>query len=267
MRARDWIALPTLLAFVSMTFWTAGARAQTPPPNPPPPPNAAAPAPPPSSDDATMAQAKQHFEAGRAAYNNADYAGAIREFKAAEQLRPSPILDYNIGLSNEKLGKKRVAVRYYRRYLSLQPNAKNKDEVDQRINALESQIAQEPPPATTAQPGGTAPQQNPTAEQPGDMPPPDNGQVQQPPPNGGYDPYGAQPPVTTPPPPKKKKSLWWIGLIIGGAVTITVLIIVLSVVYGSATTFQSATTHTPLMAPNAAERIDRHDIGTPILRF
>ena len=103
-----------------------------------------------------MAQAKQHFETGRNAYNAGDYVTAIREFKAAEALRPSPILDYNIGLANEKLGKRRVAVKYYKRYLEEQPNASNKAEVEGKVTALEAEIARAAaarPPGTTAQPG------------------------------------------------------------------------------------------------------------------
>ena len=87
-----------------------------------------------------LAAAKQHYEAGRNAYTVGDYPNAIHEFKAAEALRPSPILAYNIGLANEKLGKKRVALKYYHRYLEQMPNAQNKPEVDQRIASLEAEV-------------------------------------------------------------------------------------------------------------------------------
>src|SRR5690348_3624555 len=115
MRGRSLVASVTLLSFTTLIVWPRGAWAQTEakPAEAAPPATAA----PPANDDATMAQAKQHFETGRNAYNAGDYVTAIREFKAAEQLRPSPILDYNIGLANEKLGKRRVAVKYYKRYL------------------------------------------------------------------------------------------------------------------------------------------------------
>ena len=260
-------ALTTLFAFLLTLFWTQHGNAQ-PAAQPPPPPPAGAP---PPADDATMAQAKQHFEAGRNAYNAGDYPGAIREFKAAEALRPSPILDYNIGLANEKLGKKRVAVKYYHRYLNLQPNAKNRDEVEQRINSLESQIAQEPPPAATATPGGTAPQPTPppTAEQPGDMPPPDP--QAQPSPTPGYDPYASQPPpgytMQPQPPMKKKKSHWWIALIIAGAATLTIVAIVLAVYFTTGPSTTVTPFSSPLVTPNAAERLDRHEIGKPLIRF
>lgn len=230
MRLRSLTATVTCLAFTAMVAWPYRAQAQEAP-------AAAAPA----GDDATMAQAKQHFEAGRAAYNNSDYAGAIREFKQAEALRPSPVLDYNIGLANEKLGKRRVAVKYYRRYLELQPNAPNKDEVTGRITSLEGAIAQQPPAAQT-QPGGTAPQ---AEEAPGDMPPPDvNAQAQAgQPQQTGYDPYASPAPGQGQPVVKKKHSYWWIWLIVAGGVALTIgLIVYVALVVDSATTTTNNTT-------------------------
>src|SRR5438067_8608833 len=143
MRGRSLIASLTLLSFTTLVVWPHGAWAQE--AKPAPAPAAAAPAAPAGGDEA-MAQAKQHFETGRNAYNAGDYVTAIREFKAAEALRPSPILDYNIGLANEKLGKKRVAVKYYKRYLEQMPNAPNRPEVDGRIAQLEQDMAAQPPP-------------------------------------------------------------------------------------------------------------------------
>ncbi|HEX4462651.1 MAG TPA: hypothetical protein VIA18_31960 [Polyangia bacterium] len=228
MRVRSFIATVTCLAFTTMLLWPYRAHAQ-----PAPAPAAAA------SDDATMAQAKQHFEAGRAAYNNGDYAGSIREFKQAEGLRPSPVLDYNIGLANEKLGKRRVAVKYYRHYLELQPNAPNKDEVQGRITSLEAAIAQQPPAPT--QPGA-APQ---AEEAPGDMPPPDvnaQGQPQQPQ-QTGYDPYASAAPGPAQPVVKPKRSYWWIWLIVAGGVALTIgLIVYVALVVDSATTSNNVST-------------------------
>src|SRR4051812_48647104 len=226
MRGRSVIASVTLVAFSTLIVWPRGASADEPKGAATAAPAATAPAPAaPAGDDAAMAQAKTHFETGRNAYNAGDYVTAIREFKAAEQLRPSPILDYNIGLANEKLGKRRVAVKYYKRYLELQPNAANKAEVEGKVSALEAEIAQQPSPAATAQPGGTAPQPGAQAETAADMPPVDpNAQpgAAQP----GYDPYASTAPPGAPvaAKPAKKKSYWWIGLIIGGAVTLTIVI-------------------------------------------
>jgi tetratricopeptide (TPR) repeat protein len=256
-------AAVTCLSFALALVWPYAAEAADAPP--PPPPGEAAP--PPQMTDEALQQAKTHFEAGKNAYNAGDYVTAIREFKAAEALRPSPLLSYNIGLSNEKLHKKRVAVKYYHRYLDAMPNAPNRAEVERSIAELERQIAAEPPPPPAGQPqtgvvGGTSP----TAEQPSDMPPPATAAPAPQP--GGYDPYastapnGSQPAVAQPP---KKKSYWWVALIVAGGVTLIAIIAVvawyeLSLV-NSTSTFNHALTNPRTPAA------DRTPSTYPLFRF
>ncbi len=177
--------------------------------------------PPPPSEDAAMASAKQHFEAGRQAYNLGDFPGAIREFKAAEVLRPSPILAYNIGLANEKLARRRVAVRYYKRYLEGAPSAPNRAEVEGRIATLEREVAAQP-----AQQPVESVQDNPP-------PPPGYNDPNNPAPpmvQAGQDPY-AGPPMTTSP-VHRKRSLWWVWLIVGIGATAVIAGIVVGTLYG-----------------------------------
>ena len=225
---RSATALLTVSAFWLALSWPYRARAQTQPP--PQQPQAAQPG------DDTLAQAKQHFEAGKNAYNAGDYPTAIREFKAAEALRPSPILDYNIGLANEKLGKKRVAVKYYKRYLENSPSASNRAQVEASIAQLEAEIAAQPPP------GPQAPPQQ--VEQPADNPPPLS--PNQPPTYSSYDPYAATPPPyqAQPPQPQKKKSYWWVALIVVGGAALLVGIVVYAVLVLNAST-------TPVVADHA----------------
>jgi hypothetical protein len=94
--------------------------------------------------DPTMAEARRHYDAGRKAFDANDLIGAIREFKAAAALRPAPRLDYNIALANDRLGRWRVALRYYRRYLDGAPAATDRVEVETRIAQLEQQINAQP---------------------------------------------------------------------------------------------------------------------------
>jgi hypothetical protein len=189
------------------------------------------PQPQPQQEDPQLLEARQHFEAGRNAYNAADYAGAIREFKYAEQIRPSPILDYNIGLANEKLGKRRVAVKYYRRYLDGAPQANNRAEVQATIASLEQQIAASNVPPPPEQPGDAPP-----AYQP---PPPGYGGQQ---PSYG-DPYQPGSPAPIPPAqPGTRKSYWWVALVVVGAVAVVAVIVAVAVVYGSPTYYAGANT-------------------------
>ena len=214
------VAAVTLVAFLMALLAPYVARADTP----------AHPAPA-VSDDA-LNQAKQHFEAGKNAYNAGDYITSIREFKAAEALRPSPILAYNIGLANEKLGKKRVALKYFHRYLDQMPNAQNRPEVEGRIAQLDADIAAQPPPPLPNQPPPPG-QPGVAVEQPGDMPPPQQGA-----PPASYDPYGSTAPNNgAVPAPPKKKSHWWVWLIVAGGATLVIAVVVaLAVVYGDTST-------------------------------
>ena len=182
-----------------------------------------------------MAQAKQHFETGRNAYNAGDYVTAIREFKAAEELRPSPILDYNIGLANEKLGKRRVARQVLQ---ALSRGAAERVEPGRgRAEGRGARGGDRRAAAAGGEQRSRAERRRSRrqAEQPSDMPPPDaNAQP------GARGAAGLRsrtrrrpPPGQPPSKPAKKKSLWWVGLIIGGAVTITVVIAVVVYVYAA----------------------------------
>jgi hypothetical protein len=93
------------------------------------------------SDDATLAQAKQHFERGKELFKSAAYEEAIREFKVADQIKPSPILAYNIGLAYDKLGRCRAAVGFFQRYLREQPDADNRADTEQKIAEQQAKLA------------------------------------------------------------------------------------------------------------------------------
>ena len=157
---------------------------------------------------------------------------AIREFKAAEALRPSPILDYNIGLANEKLGKRRVAVEVLP---ALPRGAARRGEPrrgrgsDRDARGGSSRSSRRPPPNT--QPGGRRrsaaprrPRRRPTCRRAN----PNAGKVQGRP--TGLDPYASQAPPGQPAKPAKKKSYWWVGLIVAGGVTLIVVLTVVTVV-------------------------------------
>ncbi len=93
----------------------------------------------PRADDRSLAAAKQHFTAGKQAYDGGNYVVALTEFTAAETIRPSPILRYNLGLAHEKLGFAKLAVADYRAYLDAMSDASNRTEVEARIVQLQAQ--------------------------------------------------------------------------------------------------------------------------------
>jgi hypothetical protein len=124
-------------------------------------------------------EARQHYRQGREYYEQGRYEEALRSFTAANKVKPSPLLDYNMARCHEKLGNNKEAVAAYERYLAGQPYASNRDEVAERIAELKQAEAPPPtppptpPPATQpdlpheAAPGGEPLPPPKTAEEPG----------------------------------------------------------------------------------------------------
>ncbi len=203
-RSGRWFAGLTLFAFLLATV-TAGRSASAQEDGP---------------DDTALSQAKQHFEVGKQAFQARDYAGAVREFRAAKALRDSPVLDYNIALAYEQLGKPKAAARAYRRYLQGKPDAPNRADVEARVAMLDQQAAQQavapnqPPPSTDDVYSASE-----------DMQPPQP-QVRGADPYAGYvpPPPAGEPQYTTQ--PVHKKSYWWVVFpIVGGALLLTAIIV------------------------------------------
>lgn len=92
----------------------------------------------PSADPA--AKAKEAFLAAQKLYKEARYADAIVKFEEAHALKPSPVLFYNIGRCHEQLGDVPRALRSYRDYLRLSPDAKDRDTVNDAIANLERRL-------------------------------------------------------------------------------------------------------------------------------
>ena len=106
-----------------------------------------------------------------------DYTGALIEFRAAYARAPIARLLINIGRSFFRIGKPREALKYYGRFLRVEPNADA--EITQRVHrymkeaeasALNGPDAPDPPGLTTEAPLG----QRPTAE----PKPPGSGEIE-----------------------------------------------------------------------------------------
>jgi len=107
---------------------------------PPEPPPAAAP-----GDKA--AEAKAAYKRGADLYRAGRYSAAIAEFQAADKLKPSPALHYNMGQAWEKLGDIPAALAAYARYLQLDPKAPNREAVERTMSSLEAKV---PAPTSTS---------------------------------------------------------------------------------------------------------------------
>jgi tetratricopeptide (TPR) repeat protein len=132
------------------------------------------------------AAAKEHYNRGTSFYDLGKYDEAIKEFEAAYQLKNDPAFLYNLAQSYRQAGNHERAVHFYKTYLRYVPNAKNRDDIEDKIKTEEQLIAKggggtTPPPITTPPPTTTPPA---TTTPPTTTPPPG----------------GDQPVVTTPPP-------------------------------------------------------------------
>ncbi len=92
------------------------------------------------ADDAAIAQAKQRFAAGKAAYSEGRYKDAVVLFNEANSLDPHAELLYNVGQSYEKLDDVSNALRVFREYLRLLPNAGDRAVVEDKCRRFEDRL-------------------------------------------------------------------------------------------------------------------------------
>ena len=156
--------LGAALAGVALTAFVGGAHAQYDEPRdgpvthfeePIPEPATQEPgAPPPPEPEAGSkeadAEARTLFEQGRIAFEEGRYRDSWDYFHRAYRLSRRPKLLYNVGQAADRLRKDEEALKAFRLYLKHVPDAENRQEVEARVRALETQLENEsgnvPPP-------------------------------------------------------------------------------------------------------------------------
>lgn len=98
-------------------------------------------APDPTSVEAKQAEGRARYERGVEAYSAGRFKDAIDLFLQADSLAPSAALSFNIARAYEKIGDDAASLQWYRDFRRRAPDAKNGDEVDGRIHALEGVLA------------------------------------------------------------------------------------------------------------------------------
>lgn len=86
-------------------------------------------------------QARLVYEQAVQAYGKQRYKDAILLFQQADAFKPNPAFAFNIGTAYEDMGDSALALTYYRTYLRQLPQARDRDEVDQRVRRLERALA------------------------------------------------------------------------------------------------------------------------------
>jgi len=146
------------------------------------------------------AQAREHYEAGRALFKIGDYREAMREFALGYELSPKPEFLINVGHCHRRLGQLEQARDQYQRFLrDAPPDHKRRKEVEQLVaeveHELEARNAKAPPAPAVGNPARA-----PAVAAPPTVPAP----------------AAAAPAAVTltaaPPPPKKSfiRRHWWI---------------------------------------------------------
>jgi tetratricopeptide (TPR) repeat protein len=111
---------------------------------------------------------REHFERGSAFYDLGKYRDAVVEYEEAYKAKPDPALLFNIAQCYRLAREPESALRIYRSYLRRVPDAPNREEVEQYIQALQAQI-DEPtshPPGWRPLPAGPLTPTNPAAPNP-----------------------------------------------------------------------------------------------------
>ena len=90
------------------------------------------------ADDAA---AREHFERGRALFSQTHYEAALVHFREAYRLSRRGQLQYNIGISAERLRRDDEALQAFENYLTETSNPSREAEVRKRIAALEQAVA------------------------------------------------------------------------------------------------------------------------------
>ena len=94
------------------------------------------------ADDPGTRAARRHFERGEKLFALGKFDEALDEYQTAFDAKPLPGFLYNIGQCYRNLGDYEQAIFSFKKYLKLEPEASNKESVEQLIEELEEKKAQ-----------------------------------------------------------------------------------------------------------------------------
>jgi len=86
----------------------------------------------------TIEEIRRRYELGQDYYEKRRYAESAAEFLGAAMVTQVPSLYFNAAVSLEKLNRPEEAAAYFRRYLALAPNARDRERTQARIAVLEA---------------------------------------------------------------------------------------------------------------------------------
>jgi tetratricopeptide (TPR) repeat protein len=86
------------------------------------------------------ARYKVKIDNGKKEFQQGNFEAAIREFKAAYDIKPSPGVLYNIAKAYEKMARYEEAIDFYTQYLDLNPSASDRPDVEETVRRLKKSI-------------------------------------------------------------------------------------------------------------------------------
>jgi hypothetical protein len=92
----------------------------------------------------TMAEAKAHMDKGQGLFLEKKFAEAAVEFHTAYQIKPFSTFLFNEAVCHEKLKKYDDAIKLFKEYIQIDPNAPDKPNVEARIKKLEDERDKKP---------------------------------------------------------------------------------------------------------------------------
>ncbi|HJX54213.1 MAG TPA: tetratricopeptide repeat protein [Polyangia bacterium] len=92
-----------------------------------------------AQDASNIAVARAEYETGVRHFDLSEFDEALTAFKNAYRAKPDPAFLFNIAQCHRKLGRIDDAITFYQTYLRRAPDARNREEVEQRIAELEEQ--------------------------------------------------------------------------------------------------------------------------------
>jgi tetratricopeptide (TPR) repeat protein len=95
-----------------------------------------------ASTDPAERSAKRHYDRGQKLFGLQKFDEALDEYQKAYDAKPIPAFLFNIGQCQRNLGDYEAAIFSFKRYLKLDPEAENKEQVEELIDELETKKAE-----------------------------------------------------------------------------------------------------------------------------
>ncbi len=92
------------------------------------------------AEDVAERAAKRHYERGQKLFGLQKFEDALEQFQKAFDAKPIPDFLFNIGQCQRNLGDNEAAIFSFKKFLKLDPEASNREQVEELIEDLQRKI-------------------------------------------------------------------------------------------------------------------------------